>query len=59
MPYRESRENPRRVVHIATVLGKTGEYRLFKGESDFWLETARWNVEQKHSGKIKGVHWPE
>jgi hypothetical protein len=47
LPYREV-ENSSRVVHIATILGKTSEYGFQKGEPDFWLETARWNVEQKH-----------
>ena len=47
LPYRKV-ENPSRVVHIATILGKTGEYGSQKGEPDFWLETARWNVEQEH-----------
>lgn len=56
LPYREF-ENSSRVVHIATILGKTVEYGPQKGEPDFWLKAARWNVEQEYLGNVRDVHW--
>ena len=47
------------MVHIATVLGKTGEYGSQREILVLYWETGRRNVDQNLLGKIRDVHWPE
>jgi hypothetical protein len=47
------------MVHIAIVLGKTGEYGSQRGNMASDWKAGRRNVDRKPLGEIRGVHWPE